>query len=637
MDFNYHIHSKKRSTHVQKIKNWGLRFDWKSFLKKYKLLLLGIIITLFATTSQPSFTLYLASYLLVGNKVYLTIFHNLRSKKILDENFLMFIATVGAFSIGDYYEAVSVMLLYQIGEIFQDYAVDRSRQSISDLLDLRVDVAHVVTGNLIKTVPGDQVNLGDQIIIKPGERTPLDGILIEGESYLDASALTGESMLQFVSVGNAVFAGCINTFALIKIQVTETASTSTISRILELVENAAAKKAQGEKFITKFAKIYTPVVLILALLIGVLPPLVSGAEGSVWIYRAFVFLLASCPCALVISIPLGFFAGIGGAAKQGIVIKGANYLEALNQVHTVVFDKTGTLTKGKFTVSQIHPLNISEDEFIKLAAHGESQSNHPIATSIVQAYSGKIETNLISHYKEVAGRGIEAQFDGKQIVMGNRHLMRDHDIEVPNIKAYSETVIHMIVNGDYKGYLLISDQLKATSKQAICELKAEGVNKIVMLTGDNQQVAEKVGKELEIEQVHAQLLPHQKVEEVEHLLSQLPHNKKLMFVGDGLNDAPVLARADIGVAMGGIGSDAAIEAADIVLMKDDPLSLVRALHKSRQTKTLLYQNIVFAIGIKVIIMGLSLFGLATMWLAVFGDVGVTILAVLNSIRAIKEK
>ncbi len=611
-----------------------------SFIKENAWLLLGVIIFLAIHTFKPvgilEVVLYGVSYLLIGGKVLLTAFRNITRGEIFDENFLMMVATVGAFAIGEYPEAIAVMLFYEIGELFQSYAVNRSRKSISSLLDIRADHANLVTESGTKEVAPEAVSIGDLIVIKPGERVPLDGEIIEGECYLDTSALTGESIPRLISVGEEILAGCINTNALVKVRVTKVAGESTVARILELVENASSKKAQTEKFITKFARVYTPIVVLLAVLIAIIPPFVFQVNFSTWLYRALSFLVVSCPCALVVSIPLGFFAGLGGASKQGVLVKGGNYLVALNHVETVVFDKTGTLTKGVFKVSQIKPVNMNEAEFIELAAYAESQSTHPIAKSIVDAYTQVIDTTVLSQYEEIAGHGIKVFVGDKEVLIGNVKLMQRANLNVAEVDAIG-TIIHMVVNQQYVGYMVIADEIKENSKAAIAKLKQHGVSKVVMLTGDHEGVAKKVAAELGVDEVYAGLLPHQKVEHVEEILAHKTKDKNVVFVGDGMNDAPVLARADIGVAMGGIGSDAAIEAADVVLMEDDPMALVKAINKAKQTSTILYQNIIFALGVKILVMILVACGLATMWAAVFADVGVTILAVMNSTRALKSK
>lgn len=635
-----HHHAHKDSHQTRQVSDEENSSKVFNFMKENVYLLLGVIIFLAVSVVKPTgileISLYGVSYLLIGGKVLLTALRNITHGEIFDENFLMTIATVGAFAIGEYPEAIAVMLFYEIGELFQSYAVNRSRKSISSLLDIRADHANLVTESGTKEVSPEAVFIGQYIVIKPGERVPLDGEVVEGECYLDTSALTGESVPRLVSVGQEILAGCINTNALVKVRVTKVAGESTVARILELVENASSKKAQTEKFITKFARVYTPIVVALAVLIAIIPPVVFQANFSTWLYRALSFLVVSCPCALVVSIPLGFFAGLGGASKQGVLVKGGNYLEALNHVETVVFDKTGTLTKGVFKVTQLHAVTMTEEEFIQLAAYAESESNHPIAKSIVEAYGNTIDSSILSHYEEIAGQGVKVLVGDKQVSIGNARLMLHENLEVLPVDAIG-TIIHMAVDGVYAGYMVIADEIKESSKAAIAKLKQRGVSQIVMLTGDHEGVAKKVAAELGVDKVYAGLLPHQKVEHVEALLAQQSKDKNLVFVGDGMNDAPVLARADIGVAMGGIGSDAAIEAADVVLMEDDPMALVKAINKAKQTSMILYQNIIFALGIKILVMILVAFGLATMWAAVFADVGVTILAVMNSTRALKSK
>ena len=609
-------------------------------LKEQKNLLLGFVIfliaVLFPLQQRVEIVLYLMSYLLIGGNVIGAVWRHIKRGEIFDENFLMTVATVGAFCIGEYPEAIAVMLFYEIGELFQSYAVNRSRHSITSLLDIRADHANLVTESSVEEVNPEVVSVGDYIIIKPGERVPLDGEIVEGQCYLDTSALTGESVPRLVSVGDPILSGCINTNALVKVRVTKVAGESTVARILELVENASSKKAQTERFITRFARVYTPIVVLLAILIAIIPPFVFQASFSIWLYRALSFLVVSCPCALVVSIPLGFFAGLGGASKQGVIIKGGNYLEALTHADTVVFDKTGTLTKGVFKVIETHPVNMTEDAFIKFAAYAESQSNHPIAKSIVEAYGHSIDETVISNYEEVAGKGIKAMVNEQQILIGNATLMKESSLEVLSVSA-TGTIIHMAVNQVYVGYIVIADEIKETSKAAISKLKQQGVSQVIMLTGDQERIAKQVAEELGVDRVYAELLPYQKVEHVEQLLANQSKNKSLVFVGDGMNDAPVLARADVGVAMGAIGSDAAIEAADVVLMEDDPMALVKAIDQAKQTKFILYQNIIFALGVKILVMILIAFGLATMWSAVFADVGVTVLAVINSTRALKSK
>jgi len=604
-------------------------------IKENKWLLLGSGVFALATFFQVGFWGYLIAYFLIGGKVLLTALRNLRRGEIFDENFLMSIATIGAFVLREYPEAIAVMLFYEIGELFQHAAVNRSRQSISELLDLRVDSAHLVTGSGISQVSIETIKLEDVILIKPGERVPLDGVIISGESELDTSALTGETRLSMVSINDEILSGTINTSGVIKIKVTSTSRTSTVAKILDLVENASTKKATTERFITKFCRFYTPTVVGIALVVALIPPLFFGGAFDIWIYRALVFLVVSCPCALVVSIPLGFFAGIGGASKQGVLVKGANYLEMLSQIQTVVFDKTGTLTKGNFIVNKIKTNQLDEQTFLKLAAYGESQSNHPIAKSIVKAYGGEIIENHLTSYEEIAGKGIRVHVQDKQLIIGNAALMAEYNIPTFEVTE-TGTLIYMLVDGEYKGYMVITDEIKKTSKETISELKKAGIKRVIMLTGDNENIAKTVASELGIDEVYAELLPHQKVEEVEKLLTDMDPKTRLAFVGDGINDAPVLARADIGVAMGGMGSDAAIEAADVVLMKDDPMALIAAIRQSKKTNRILKQNIFAALGLKFLIMILSVFGLANMWLAIFADVGITLLTVVNSIRALRK-
>lgn len=635
-----HTHSYKHGHDHNHEDSTYMNHPITSFIRENMWLIVGVILFIVVSTIDfninLSIILYALSYLLIGGKVLLTAIKNILRGELFDENFLMLVATVGAFAIGEYPEAIAVMLFYEIGELFQGYAVNRSRKSISSLLDIRADHANLVMGDSSKLVSPEEVHIGDYIMVKPGERVPLDGEVVEGECYLDTSALTGESVPRLVGSGEQILAGCINTNALVKVRVTSEYGDSTVARLLELVENASSKKAETEKFITKFARIYTPIVVFLALAIAMIPSLIVGADFSTWLYRALVFLVVSCPCALVVSIPLGFFAGLGGASKEGVLVKGGNYLEALNHVETVVFDKTGTLTKGIFKVTQIHALDMPQEDFLELAAYAESHSNHPIAQSIIKAYGQEVLTERLSQYEEVAGQGVKVNIKYQQVLVGNSKLMQSAGLTVSEVDAIG-TIIHMAVDGQYKGYMVISDEIKDSSRAAIANLKVRGVKKIVMLTGDQASVANKVAKELGIDEVYSQLLPHQKVEHVERLLNEKSKDKNLVFVGDGINDAPVLARADIGVAMGGIGSDAAIEAADVVLMKDDPMALVNAIVKARQTSTILYQNISFALGIKVLVMILGAMGYASMWAAVFADVGVTILAVMNSTRALKAK
>ena len=581
--------------------------------------------------------LFIISYIIVGGDVVKRAVKNIFKGQVFDENFLMSIATIGAFFIGEYPEGVAVMLFYQVGELFQSYAVGKSRKSIASLMDIRPDYANVKKGDELVKVDPDEVQIGDIIVIKAGEKIPLDGKVIEGSSMIDTSALTGESVPREVEVGSDILSGCININGVITAEVTKEFGESTVSKILDLVENASSKKSNSEQFITKFARYYTPVVVIIAVFLAIIPPLViDGATFSDWIYRALAFLVVSCPCALVISIPLSFFGGIGGASKKGVLVKGSNYLEALAETEIVVFDKTGTLTKGVFNVQEIHPEGVSKEELLELTAHAESYSNHPISLSLKRAYSKEIDNGRISDVEEISGHGVIATVDGKKVMAGNIKLMKMMDI--PYFKGeLIGTVVHVAVNNKYIGCIVIADEVKEDSAQAIKELKAANIKQTVMLTGDNKSIGSKVAKELGLDKVYAELLPADKVEKLEELFSQKSKKGKLAFVGDGINDAPVLARADIGIAMGGLGSDAAIEAADVVIMTDEPSKIATAMKTSKKTLKIAHQNIVFAIGIKIIVLILSAFGIATMWAAIFADVGVTIIAVLNAFRALNVK
>lgn len=604
-----------------------------------KLVLGGIIFILAELLELPDFWnlgLFLLSFVFVGGEVLLRAVKNILKGQVFDENFLMAIATVGAFAVGEYPEGVAVMLFYQIGELFQDIAVNRSRSSIASLMDIRADYANLISGNEVLKVSPEDIKLGDIIQIKPGEKIPLDGVIIEGYSSVDTSALTGEAIPRDLKPGDDILSGFINKNGVLKVKVTKKFGESTVAKILELVQNASSKKAQTEKFITKFARYYTPAVVISALMIAVLPPIFFGGVFSEWLYRALIFLVISCPCALVISIPLGFFGGIGGASKKGILIKGSNYLEALNNIETVVFDKTGTLTKGSFRVTEIEAYNISKDELLEYAAYAESYSSHPIATSIINYYGKQISKEDIKQYDEVAGHGVRAIVKGDSILIGNSKLLADENINCMEVESLG-TVIHVAVKGQYSGYLVISDEVKEDSREAILKLKKAGVKKVVMLTGDNKRVADKIGQSLQIDEVYSELLPHEKVEKLEMLEKQKSLKGKLVFVGDGVNDAPVLARADIGIAMGGLGSDAAIEAADVVLMTDEPSKLLTALKIAKKTKQIVWQNIIFAFGVKLLVLALGAGGIATMWEAVFADVGVAVIAILNSMRVMYSK
>lgn len=594
----------------------------------------GIAIV-FKFSFWTEFILYFISYILVGGEILLKAGKNIIRGQVFDENFLMAVATIGAFAIGEFPEGVAVMLFYQIGEFMQDLAVNRSRKSITELMDIRPDYANLKIGEDIKKVSPNEVNIGDIIVVKPGEKVPIDGIVVEGKSMVDTSALTGESVPREVNVRDEILGGFINKNGLLSIKVTKEFGESTVSKILDLVQNASSKKAPTENFITKFARFYTPVVVFGALALAIIPPLViEGATFSEWIYRALIFLVISCPCALVVSIPLGFFGGIGGASKRGILVKGGNYLEALNNVDTVVFDKTGTLTKGVFKVTEIKVKNgISRKQLLEFAAYAESYSNHPIAVSILKEYGKEVNKDDIDSYDEISGHGIKAVVKGKVVLAGNDKLMKKENIDYENVDA-AETIVHVVIDKKYAGYIIISDEIKEDSEKAIRELKAIGVNKIVMLTGDNRKVADNVGEKLSLDKVYAELLPQHKVEMVEMLERERKTKGKLIFVGDGINDAPVLARADIGVAMGGLGSDAAIEAADVVLMTDEPSKLVSAIKIAKRTRKIVWQNIIFSLSVKGIVLLLGALGYVTMWAAVFADVGVALIAVLNAMRVL---
>jgi Cd2+/Zn2+-exporting ATPase len=585
--------------------------------------------------------LFLISYIIVGGDIVKKAVKNILKGKVFDEIFLMSVATLGAFLIGEYPEGVAVMLFYQVGELFQSHAVNKSRRSIASLMDIRPDYANIKRGDDLVRVDPDEVQIGDTIVVKAGERVPLDGKVIEGSSIVDASALTGESVPQEIEVGSDILSGCININGVLTVEVTKEYDESTVSKILDLVENASSKKSRSEQFITKFARYYTPVVVIVAVFLALIPPLLIRDENfSDWAYRSLSFLVVSCPCALVISIPLSFFGGIGGASRKGILVKGGNYLELLAKTEIIVFDKTGTLTKGVFNVQEIHPEEISEEELLKLAAHAENYSNHPISMSIKRAYGKEIDGRRISNVEEIPGFGVSAVVDGKKVIAGNIKLMKKENISYAESKLKNtpmDTIVHVAINDRYAGYITIADEIKTDSKQAIKELKETNIKQIVMLTGDNKNVASKVANELGLDKVYAELLPGDKVRELEKLFLQKSAKGKLVFVGDGINDAPVLARADIGIAMGALGSDAAIEAADIVIMTDEPSKIATAMKISKKTLNIAYQNIVFVIGIKIAVLILSALGLTTMWAAIFADVGVTIIAILNSFRALSTK
>ena len=582
--------------------------------------------------------LFIISYLVVGFEILKKAVRNIFRGKVFDENFLMAVATIGAFAIGEFPEAVAVMLFYQVGELFQSYAVDKSRKSIASLMDIRPDYANIEKDGKIEKVDPDEVKIGDIIIVKTGEKIPLDGVVVEGTSSLDTMALTGESVPKVVKTEDEVLSGCINKDGLLKIRVTKEFGESTVSKILDLVENASSKKSKSENFITKFAKYYTPTVVIIAVLLAFIPPIIlkDFSTFSVWLYRALSFLVVSCPCALVISIPLSFFGGIGGASKMGILIKGSNYLEALANTETVVFDKTGTLTEGIFEVQDIYAEGIEKDELLRIVAHAENYSNHPIAKSVKKAYNKEIDENIIKNPQELSGKGIWANIDEKDILVGNEKLMVEEEIDFKKCDEVG-TILYVAIDKKYVGYVLIADKIKQDSSKTIRELKAMNIKETVMLTGDKKEVGEYVAKKLNMDKVYTELLPDGKVEKVEELLKQKSEKGKLVFVGDGINDAPVLTIADIGVAMGGLGSDAAIEAADIVIMTDETSKISKAINLSKKTMRIVRENIIFAIFIKIAVLVLTAFGASTMWEAVFADVGVSVIAIINALRMLNIK
>ena len=582
--------------------------------------------------------LFIISYLVVGFEILKKAVRNIFRGKVFDENFLMAVATIGAFAIGEFPEAVAVMLFYQVGELFQSYAVDKSRKSIASLMDIRPDYANIEKDGKVEKVDPDEVKIGDIIIVKTGEKIPLDGVVVEGASSLDTMALTGESVPRVVKTEDEVLSGCINKDGLLKIRVTKEFGESTVSKILDLVENASSKKSKSENFITKFAKYYTPTVVIIAILLAFIPPIIlkDFSTFSVWLYRALSFLVVSCPCALVISIPLSFFGGIGGASKMGILIKGSNYLEALANTETVVFDKTGTLTEGIFEVQDIYAEGIEKDELLRIVAHAENYSNHPIAKSVKKAYNKEIDENIIKNPQELSGKGIWAKIDEKDILVGNEKLMVEEEIDFKKCDEVG-TILYVAIDKKYVGYVLIADKIKQDSSKTIRELKAMNIKETVMLTGDKKEVGEYVAKKLNMDKVYTELLPDGKVEKVEELLKQKSEKGKLVFVGDGINDAPVLTIADIGVAMGGLGSDAAIEAADIVIMTDETSKISKAINLSKKTMRIVRENIIFAIFVKIAVLVLTAFGASTMWEAVFADVGVSVIAIINALRMLNIK
>ena len=621
--------------------------------KKMLIRILAAAVLLIALHVIPAagaarFVLYLIPYLVIGYDILIKAAKGIKNRQVFDECFLMAVATVGAFALalydrsGDYTEAVAVMLFYQIGELFQSYAVGKSRRNISDLMDIRPDYANVERDGKLEQVDPDEVEIGSVILVQPGEKVPIDGVVLEGSSSLNTSALTGESLPRDVGEGDEIISGCINLSGVLKIQTTKEFGESTVSKILDLVENASSRKSRSENFISKFARIYTPAVCYAALALAVLPPLARllafgmSPDWGTWIYRALTFLVISCPCALVISIPLSFFAGIGGASNAGVLVKGSNYLETLSQARIVVFDKTGTLTQGVFEVNGIHHSELENEKLLEYAALAESASSHPISKSLQRAYGKEIDRSRVTDIQEISGNGVTAKVDGREVAAGNDKLMELLGISYIGCHSIG-TIIHMAVDGKYAGHIVISDIEKPHSKEAVKALKASGVRRTVMLTGDSGKVAEKVAADLGIDEVYSELLPAGKVEKVEELLKTKKEKEKLAFVGDGINDAPVLRRADIGIAMGAMGSDAAIEAADVVLMDDDPLKIAKAIRISRKCLRIVYQNIVFAIGVKLVCLALGALGIANMWLAIFADVGVMIIAVLNAIRALFVK
>ena len=609
-----------------------------------RIIVAAVLIVLFSKLpidGYVRFGLFMIPYLVIGYDILQKAFKGIRNKQVFDENFLMAVATVGAILLGDYSEGVAVMLFYQIGELFQSYAVGKSRRNISELMDIRPDYANIEVDGKLEQIDPDEVEIGTVIVVQPGEKVPIDGVIIDGVSTLNTSALTGESLPRDAKAGDEVISGCINMTGVLKIRTIREFGESTVSKILELVENSSSRKSKSENFISKFAKYYTPVVCYGALALAFIPPIVLLIMGKPamwgdWIYRALTFLVISCPCALVISIPLSFFAGIGGASNQGVLVKGSNYLETLAQTSYVVFDKTGTMTQGVFEVSGVHHNEISDEKLLEYAALAECSSSHPISKSLQKAYGKPIDRNRVTDIEEISGNGVTAKVDGISVAAGNAKLMKRLGISYQECHHVG-TVIHMAVDGRYEGHILISDILKPHAKEAIAELKKAGIKKTVMLTGDSKRVADQVAKELGIEEVYSELLPADKVSKVEELLAKKTEKEKLAFVGDGINDAPVLSRADIGIAMGALGSDAAIEAADVVLMDDDPMKIVKAIRIAKKCMRIVYENIYFAIGIKVICLLLGAVGIANMWVAIFADVGVMIIAVLNAIRTLFVK
>ena len=618
--------------------------------KKQKKVLIRIIVAavlmlvflLIPVTGWIRLALFMIPYLVIGYDILKKAFKGILNKQVFDENFLMAVATIGAIALGEYTEGVAVMLFYQIGELFQSYAVGKSRKNISELMDIRPDYANVEKDGTMEKVDPDEVMIGTEIIVNPGEKIPIDGVITFGTTTLDTAALTGESIPREVGIGDEVISGCINASSLIKVRTTREFGESTASKVLDLVENASSRKSRSEDFISKFARYYTPAVCIGALMLAILPPVINllilhaSGDWGVWIYRALTFLVISCPCALVISIPLTFFAGIGGAGKAGVLIKGSNYLEALSKTGTVVFDKTGTMTLGVFEVDAIHHGKMEDEKLIEYAALAESHSSHPISKSLLRAYGKSIDQSRIGQIEEISGKGVIASVDDKKVAAGNIKLMEHLGIEAKDCHSPG-TIVHMAIDGEYMGHIVIADQLKPNSVRAMKELRDNGISRLVMLTGDRKNTAGKVADELGVNEFYSELLPGDKVDKVEELIGENKNGEKLVFVGDGINDAPVLSRADIGIAMGALGSDAAIEAADVVLMDDDPLKISKAIKISRKCMCIVYENIIFAIGVKVLCLLLGALGIANMWIAIFADVGVMIIAVLNAIRALFVK
>lgn len=637
------VTTKKVKTEAVKETRKKAKFSLNSEKLKLIKLIIGALVFMFAfyqemTGQETSYSIFvfIASYVIIGGDVLYKAFRNITRGRVFDENFLITVATIGAIGTGEASEAVGVMLFYKIGEYLQELAVGKSRKSISELMQIRPDVANLKVGSGIEVVDPEEVEIGDYIVVKPGEKVPLDGVIVEGSSMVDTSALTGESVLRSVKKGDELLSGFINKNALLTVKVTKDFSQSTVSKILDMVENASSKKSKTENFISVFSRYYTPVVVTLAALLAVIPPLViEGAVFSDWVHRGLIFLVVSCPCALVLSIPLSYFSGIGVASKNGILIKGSNYLEALRYVDTVVFDKTGTLTEGVFDVVSIKAVDVSEEELIKFASIAEANSNHPIAKSILKYYNKQVDLNKIEQYEEIAAHGIKVKYENNTILAGNEKLMKANNIKIENNTEVG-TVVYVAVNNKFIGYIVIADKIKKDSEKAIKAIKEQGIKKTVMLTGDNKEVAESVAKKLKIDKVFSNLLPNEKVEKIEELYVNRNEKEKIAFVGDGINDAPVLARVDVGIAMGGLGSDAAIEAADIVIMTDEPSKIAEGIKISKKTYKIVWQNIIFALGVKVIVMVFGAMGMANMWEAVFADVGVAILAVLNAMRIMKD-